>query len=138
LSPLRLAELKFPLRRALISHSDTAILPGRREFLAGVASAVMLRPFSAVAGQMQPCRLGVLVGLAPSEDTPIAQAFIKPFRESMRSVGCMEGGNIQIEYRFGSSLADQSKTRASGADLIAFKPDVIYCQSYLQLSPFAN
>jgi putative ABC transport system substrate-binding protein len=43
-------------------------------------------------------RVGVLVGLALSEDTPIAQAFIKPFRESMRSAGWIEGGNIQIYY----------------------------------------
>jgi hypothetical protein len=76
------------------------MLPGRREFLAGVASAVVLGPLSAVAQQtQQPRRLGVLVGLAPSEDTPIAQAFIKPFRESMRSAGWIEGGNIQIDWR---------------------------------------
>ena len=104
-------------------------LPGRREFLAGVASAVVLRPLSAVAEQTQQTRrIGVLVGLAPSEDTPIAQAFIKPFRESMRSAGWIEGGNIQIDYRFGGSLADLSKTKASAAELVALKPDVIYSQ----------
>jgi putative ABC transport system substrate-binding protein len=104
-------------------------LPGRREFLAGVASAVVLRPLSAVAEQTQQTRrIGVLVGLAPSEDAPIAQAFIKPFRESMRSAGWIEGGNIQIDYRFGGSLADLSKTKASAAELVALKPDVIYSQ----------
>jgi putative ABC transport system substrate-binding protein len=104
-------------------------LPGRRDFLAGVASAVMLRPLSAVAEQTQQTRrIGVLVGLAPSEDAPIAQAFIKPFRESMRSAGWIEGGNIQIDYRFGGSLADLSKTKASAAELVALKPDVIYSQ----------
>jgi putative ABC transport system substrate-binding protein len=70
----------------------------------------------------------VLVGLAPSEDTPIAQAFIKPFREAMRSAGWIEGSNIQIDYRFGGSLADLSKTKASAAELVALKPDVIYSQ----------
>src|ERR1700704_4192208 len=59
---------------------------------------------------------------------PIAQAFINPFRESMRSAGWIEGGNIQIDYRFGGSLADLSKTKASAAELVALKPDVIYCQ----------
>ncbi len=104
-------------------------LPGRRDFLAGVASAVMLRPLSAVAEQTQQTRrIGVLVGLAPSEDAPIAQAFIKPFRESMRSAGWIEGSNIQIDYRFGGSLADLSKTKASAAELVALKPDVIYSQ----------
>jgi putative ABC transport system substrate-binding protein len=105
------------------------MLSGRREFVAGIASAVVLGPLSAVAQQtQQPRRLGVLVGLAPSEDTPIAQAFIKPFRESMRSAGWVEGGNIQIDYRFGGSLADLSKTKASAAELLALKPDVIYSQ----------
>jgi putative tryptophan/tyrosine transport system substrate-binding protein len=104
-------------------------LPGRREFLAGVATAVVLRPLSAVAEQAQQTRrIGVLVGLAPSEDTPIAQAFIKPFRESMRSAGWIEGGNIQIDYRFGGFLADLSRTKASAAELVALKPDVIYSQ----------
>jgi putative ABC transport system substrate-binding protein len=101
----------------------------RREFLAGAAGAVVLRPLSAVAEQTQQMRrVGVLVGLAPSEDTPIAQAFIKPFRESMRSAGWTAGDNIQIDYRFGGSLADLSKTHASAAELVALKPDVIYSQ----------
>jgi putative ABC transport system substrate-binding protein len=104
-------------------------LTGRRELLAGLASAVVLRPLSGVAEQMQPTRrIGVLVGLAPSEDTPNAQAFIKPFRESIRSAGWIEGVNIQIDYRFGGSLADLSKTKASAAELVALKPDLIYSQ----------
>jgi putative ABC transport system substrate-binding protein len=104
-------------------------LPGRREFLAGVASAVAFRPLSVVAEQTQPThRVGVLVGLAPSEDAPVAQAFIKPFRESMRSAGWIEGSNVQIDYRFGGSLSDLSKTRASAAELVALNPDVIYSQ----------
>src|SRR5215471_462406 len=104
-------------------------IPGRREFLVSVASAVAFLPISAVSEQMQQThRVGVLVGLAPSEDSPIAQAFVKPFRESMRSAGWIEGGNIQIDYRFGGSLADLSKTKASAAELVAFKPDVICSQ----------
>jgi putative ABC transport system substrate-binding protein len=98
----------------------------RRQFLVGVSSAVALSTLSAAAEQTH--RVGVLVGLAPSEETPIAQAFIKPFRESMRSAGWVEGGNVQIDYRFGGSLADLSKTKASAAELIALRPDVIYSQ----------
>src|SRR5262245_41272231 len=104
-------------------------LLGRREVLVGIASAVALRPLSAIAQQAQQTqRVGVLVGLAPSEDAPIAQAFIKPFRESMRSAGWIEGGNIQIDYRFGGTLTDLSKTKASAAELVALKPNVICCQ----------
>jgi putative ABC transport system substrate-binding protein len=101
----------------------------RRQFLVGVSSAVALSTLSAAAEQTQQThRVGVLVGLAPSEDTPIAQAFIKPFREAMRSAGWIEGSNIQIDYRFGGSLADLSKTKASAAELVALNPDVIYSQ----------
>jgi ABC-type uncharacterized transport system substrate-binding protein len=102
---------------------------GRREFLAGVGSTAAIRPRTAAAQQTQQTRrIGVLVGLAPSEDAPSAQALIKPFREAMRSAGWIEGGNIEINYRFGGSLADLSKTKASAAELIALKPDVIYSQ----------
>jgi ABC-type uncharacterized transport system substrate-binding protein len=102
-------------------------LPSRRDFLAGAASAVVLRPVAAVAEQ-QTRRVGVLVGLASGEDTPAAKALIRPFRELMRSAGWIEGGNIQIDYRFGGSLADLSKTKASAAELVALKPNVIYSQ----------
>jgi putative tryptophan/tyrosine transport system substrate-binding protein len=102
---------------------------GRREFLAGVGSTAAIWPRTAAAQQTQQTRrIGVLVGLAPSEDAPSAQALIKPFREAMRSAGWIEGGNIEINYRFGGSLADLSKTKASAAELVALKPDVIYSQ----------
>ena len=52
------------------------------------------------------------LGLRPSEDAPSAQTWIKPFREAMRSTGWIEGGNIEIDYRFGGSLADLSKTKS--------------------------
>ena len=100
----------------------------RREFI-GLIGGAAAWPLAAKAQQTQQTRrVGVLVGLAQSEDAPVAQAFIKPFRESMRSAGWIEGTNIQIDYRFGGSLADLSKTKASAAELIALKPDVIYSQ----------
>jgi putative ABC transport system substrate-binding protein len=102
---------------------------GRRDFLAGVASAAAVRPSAAVAQRMQQTRrVGLLVGVAPNEDAPSAQAFIKPFREVMRSSGWIEGENIQIDYRYGGSLANLAKTKASAAELVALNPDVIYSQ----------
>jgi ABC-type uncharacterized transport system substrate-binding protein len=101
----------------------------RRQFMALIGGAVAAWPAAGRAQQRaQMRRVGVLVGLAPSEDTPIAQAFIKPFREAMQSAGWTEGINIQIDYRFGGSLADLSKTKASAAELAALQPDVIYSQ----------
>jgi hypothetical protein len=57
---------------------------GRREFLTGVATAATLRPLEAVAEQTP--RIGVLVGLAPSEDTPIAQTETRGARDGGRGV----------------------------------------------------
>jgi putative ABC transport system substrate-binding protein len=102
----------------------------RRQFLGVLGVAATLRPLADAFAQepQQKRRVGVLVGLAPSEATPSAQAFIKPFRESMQSAGWIEGGNIEIVYRYGGSLADLSKTKASAAELVALKPNVIYSQ----------
>jgi len=101
----------------------------RREFIGLLGGAVAAWPLAVRAQQTQQTRrLGVLVGLAANEGAPTAQAFIKPFRESVRSAGWIEGANIQIDYRFGGSLADLSNTRASAAELVALKPDVIYSQ----------
>jgi putative ABC transport system substrate-binding protein len=109
----------------------------RRQFMSLMGGAAAW-PLAAKAQQRQQTRrVGVLVGLAQSEDAPIAQAFIKPFRESMRSAGWIEGGNIQINYRFGGPLADLSKTKASAAELIALKPDVIL-RACPQRLPFVN
>jgi putative ABC transport system substrate-binding protein len=102
----------------------------RRRFLGVLGAAVTLRPLADAFAQQpqQKRRIGVLVGLAPTEDAPSAQAFIKPFRESMQSAGWIEGNNIEIDYRYGGSLADLSKTKKSAAELVALKPDVIYSQ----------
>jgi putative ABC transport system substrate-binding protein len=101
----------------------------RREFLVWLGGAAILWPLTAQAQQpRQMRRVGVLVGLAANADVPIAQAFLRPFRDAMREVGWVEDGNIHIDYRFGGALADLSKTKASAAELVALSPDVIYAQ----------
>lgn len=106
----------------------TAGKKSRREVLALIGSAVAAPLATGAEHTPQTRRVGVLVGLAPGEDTPIARAFIKPFRESMRWAGWIEGSNIQVDYRFGGSLADLSSTKAAAAELVALDPDVIYAQ----------
>src|SRR4051794_41698114 len=99
----------------------------RRQFLGVLGAAVALRPLADAFAQQaqQKRRIGVLVGLAPTEDAPSAQAFITPFRESMQSAGWIEGDNIEIEYRYGGSLFALSKTKKTAAALVTPKPDVI-------------
>jgi putative ABC transport system substrate-binding protein len=101
----------------------------RRDFITLFGGVAALWPLAASAQQPQQMRrIGVLVGLAASADASVAQAFVKPFRDALREAGWVEDSNIQIDYRFGGSLADLSKTRASAAELVALKPDVIYAQ----------
>src|SRR5260370_4664389 len=101
----------------------------RRKFLVWLGGAAILWPLTAQAQEpRQMRRVGVLVGLAANADVPIAQAFVRPFRDAMREVGWVEDGNIHIDYRFGGALADLSKTKASAAELVALSPDVIYAQ----------
>lgn len=101
----------------------------RRDFLVALAGATLSRPLPAAAQQAERLRrVGVLVGLAANADVPVAQAFIKPFREAMSEAGWVGGGNVRIDYRFGGALTDLANTRASAAELVALAPEVIYAQ----------
>src|SRR5579883_557995 len=101
----------------------------RRDFLVALAASAAARPFAATAEQNEQMRhVGVLVGLAANADAPVAQAFIKPFREAMADAGWVEGRNVRIDYRFGGALSDLANTRASAAELVALAPEVIYAQ----------
>jgi putative tryptophan/tyrosine transport system substrate-binding protein len=67
----------------------------------------------------------VLVGL--DENDPDTKGRIKAFRLGMRDLGWIEGGNIQIEYRFaGSNLELINK---DVAEMIWLTPDVIVANS---------
>jgi putative tryptophan/tyrosine transport system substrate-binding protein len=105
-------------------------LPGRREFLAGVASAGSVR--AAVCG----CRADAattphrraLLGLRRAKIRRSRRLSSSHFASRCDRLAGSKGGNIQIDYRFGGSLTDLSKTKASAAELVALKPDVIYSQ----------
>jgi putative ABC transport system substrate-binding protein len=101
----------------------------RRDLLLGLGGFAASWPIAAWAEQREPTRrVGVLVGLATGAETPVAKAFLTPFRDAMREAGWIEGGNVRIDYRFGGALNDLAKTRASAAELVALAPDVIYAQ----------
>ncbi|HLG82182.1 MAG TPA: ABC transporter substrate-binding protein [Bradyrhizobium sp.] len=89
----------------------------------------MRQPRAASAQRSERIRhVGALVGLAANADAPVAQAFIKPFREAMSEAGWVDGSNVRIDYRFGGALSDLANTRASAAELVALAPEVIYAQ----------
>ena len=98
----------------------------RRDFLGILGGAAAAWPLGVRAQQPEQMRhIGVLVGLASSANDPIADGFLRPFRDAMLQAGWIEGKNIRIDYRFGGALADLAKTNASAAELVALQPEVI-------------
>ena len=79
-------------------------------------------PFAARA--QQPNRMRRIGVLLPSEtDDPEYVARMKAFTDRLVELGWIEGRNIQIERRWGSANAEQ--TRKFAAELVSFAPDVI-------------
>ncbi|CAN0394079.1 unnamed protein product, partial [Phaeothamnion confervicola] len=100
----------------------------RREFIGLVGGAIVLRPAVVVAQQRQRTRrIGVLMPLAG--DDPVARARIRAFLEGLQQLGWIDGGNVQIEYRW--AVGDAERTRSAAAELVALAPDVIMVTSSL-------
>ena len=93
----------------------------RREFISLVGGAMT---WSVVAHAQQSERMRRIGVLLPSEtDDPEYVARMKAFTDRLVELGWIEGRNIQIERRWGSANAEQ--TRKFAAELVSFAPDVI-------------
>ena len=93
----------------------------RREFIAGLGSAVAL-PLAAQAQQADSVRrVGYLIGGA--KESPIAQSNIAAFRERLAMLGWVEGGNLRMDYRFGGG--DPDRLAAYAEELVNLRPDLI-------------
>jgi putative ABC transport system substrate-binding protein len=90
-------------------------------FLRGAAAA-SLWP---LAGQAQQGgrvrRVGVLLFGAETDDP--ALEILKELREELKKLGWTEGGNLQLDVRFGGG--DFNRTRANAAELVNLAPDAI-------------
>ena len=106
----------------------------RREFVAllGGAAAWPLAAAAQQADRMR--RVGVLMGT--DESNSDGQARIAAFREVLQGLGWTEGRNIQIDYRWGAG--DVERTHAYAAELVSFKPDVIFAFAAAQLAPLSR
>ena len=94
----------------------------RREFIAGLGSAVAAWPLAARAQQGDRVRrIGVLMSLAA--DDPGSQVGLTAFRQALQELGWTDGRNVLIEYRW--SAVDVARAREMAAELIALAPDVI-------------
>jgi putative ABC transport system substrate-binding protein len=96
----------------------------RRKFLATLGAAAAW-PLAARAQQADRVRrIGLLMGTADDRE---GQARVTALKEGLQELGWTDGGNIQIETRFGG--ADAARIRAHAAELVALAPDVIVGQT---------
>jgi putative ABC transport system substrate-binding protein len=91
----------------------------RRALIAAIGAAAIGRPLRAIAQQRDTAVVGLLSPFSRSETEPWHQAF----REGLRQLGWVEGGNVRFEYRY----ADGHRERLPElvARLLELKPDVI-------------
>jgi putative ABC transport system substrate-binding protein len=99
---------------------------GRREFIAALGGATVVRPLAARAQQGEGLRrIGLLQGL--TADDPIAQANNAAFVQGLQQLGWTDGRNVHIDFRWGAgNVADMRK---NAAELVALAPDVILAVS---------
>jgi len=92
----------------------------RREFIAGLGSAVAL-PLAAQAQQPDRMRrIGVLMGGANDQ---VGQELIAAFREGLNSHGWTEARNLRIDYRWAEGKTDLIK--AYTGELLDLKPEAV-------------
>ena len=85
---------------------------GRRQLISAVGGAVVCWPFVARAQQPMPV-IGWLFGVSSEAGQPTLAAF----RKALGDAGYVEGGNIQIEYRWANGNYD--RLPAMAAELVA-------------------
>src|SRR5271169_88538 len=94
----------------------------RREFIIVFAGAAATSPYAASAQQPERTRrIGVLM-MYPEND-PQGQLRAKAFRRELEKVGWTVGGNLQIDYHWGTGDADW--VRSATAQVLRQAPDVM-------------
>jgi putative ABC transport system substrate-binding protein len=95
----------------------------RRNFLTFLGGAAVVRPLAARAQQPDRVRrIGVLIGYAEAD--PGMQTQVAAFRDGLRKLGWMDGGNIRIDTRW-VTPGDTESMQQSAKELVALKPDLI-------------
>src|SRR5262245_21259116 len=101
-------------------------LAGRKKMLMceiafmGVALAILLATLASEAHQSAKThRIGLLIGSSERFAAP----YIEIFRQALRALGYVEGGNIALEYRYADGNYDRLPVLA--ADLVGLKVDIV-------------
>jgi putative ABC transport system substrate-binding protein len=88
----------------------------RRDFIKVIAGSAVVWPLAARAQQVDRVRIiGATTSL--SEDDPEDKARNAAFRQSLQELGWTVGGNVRIEYRYGSGNAE--RIRKNATELVA-------------------
>lgn len=95
----------------------------RREFITLLGGAAAVWPL-ATRAQQRIRRIGVLMG---TRDDLQGQSWITAFRQKLQELGWTDGRDAQMEVIWGGG--DIEHIRASAADLVSSKPDVILVYS---------
>ena len=87
----------------------------RREFITLLGGAAAL-PLSARAQQADRVRrIGVLMGVADDRE---GQARVTALKQGLQELGWTDGGNIQIEIRFGDAMTVRVAAIAAGIEFL--------------------
>jgi putative tryptophan/tyrosine transport system substrate-binding protein len=93
----------------------------RREFIAGLGSAVAW-PVVARAQQGERVRrIGVIMGF--DENDPEGRTFVSAFIQALTGFGWTDGRNVRMDLRWGGS--DTNRIRALAQELVGLQPDII-------------
>jgi putative tryptophan/tyrosine transport system substrate-binding protein len=96
----------------------------RREFMTLLGSAAAAWPLAARAQQGEPVRrIGVLVAGLSDKDAE-GQLRMAAFRRGLQNLGWIEGRNVELIDRWAGGSPE--RLRASAAELVALRPDVIF------------
>jgi putative ABC transport system substrate-binding protein len=94
----------------------------RREFITFLCGTAVAWPLACSAQQSEGVRrIGALINRAA--DDPETTANVGAFIQKLAQLGWTIGGNLHIEYRYGSGNAEA--IRKSAAELVALAPDLI-------------
>jgi putative ABC transport system substrate-binding protein len=102
----------------------------RREFLS-LLGVAMAWPLAARA--QQPERMRRVGVLNPFDENDPEHTNVAAFRQALEKLGWTNGGNVRIDYRWGS--ADPTRIPVQAKEIVAFKPDVILVSTALALQP---
>jgi ABC-type uncharacterized transport system substrate-binding protein len=95
----------------------------RRDFITLLGGAAATWPVAARGQRGERVRrIGVQIGQAESDQQ--GQAFVAAFRDELRKLGWIDGGNIRIDTRWATSGDAEARQRFA-KELIALQPDLI-------------